>query len=408
MSSHTRPVPTTLCRTGPLVPHIEDFGAFLIGEGYAPYSLRIKYQLAGELSAWLESCGLSLVELNEQRFQQFYAQRDGGCRRGDARSEEQLLAFLRGRGVAPPVIANAERNAIDEVTAAYERFLRNERGVCATTQKVYLAIVRCFLWRSFRGKALDPADLQARHLHRFILQESRRVGVRQTERTMLVLRSFTRFLKARGLIRLDLSAAVTAAPAKYPAPLPKTLEPQEVRRLLASCDRRTPGGRRDYAILLLFARLGLRSSEVSSLTLDDLDWERGEIIVRGKGSRQDRLPLPRDVGAALVDYLRFVRPASPRRQVFIRMEAPWRGFSSSASLACLMSRALKRAGLSPPCRGTHLLRHSLATQLLRRGASLREIGQLLRHQQLKTTQIYTRVDIKALRGVAQRWMGGAP
>jgi site-specific recombinase XerD len=225
---------------------------------------------------------------------------------------------------------------------------------------------------------------------------------------MVVLRSFTRFLKARGAIKLDISAAVTAAPARYPVPLPRALEAREVKRLLAGCDRGTSGGRRDYAILLLLARLGLRSGEVLSLTLDDLDWERSELVVRGKGSRQDRLPLPRDVGMALVDYLRFVRPVSPTRQVFIRMQAPWRGFSSSASLSSLMRRALMRVGLTPPSTGTHILRHSLATQLLRRGASLREIGQLLRHQQLKTTQIYAMVDIKALRGVAQRWMGGAP
>src|SRR5271168_4297714 len=230
--------------------------------------------------------------------------------------------------------------------------------------------------------------------------------MRHARKVMAVLRSFTRFLKERGANKADLSAAVTASPTRSLAQLPKTLTPREVKRLLAACDRRTPGGRRDYAILLLLARLGLRGGEVRNLTLDDLDWQRGELIVHGKGSREDRLPLPQDVGAAVADYLRYVRPASPTRRVFIRMQAPWHGFSSTASMCCLMRRALNRAGLNPPFTGTHLLRHSLATDLLRRGAALRDIGQLLRHQHLATTQIYAKVDIKALRGVAHRWMGG--
>ena len=377
---------------GPIGFLVDDFAASLIGEGYAPYTLKTKYQLAGDLSAWLARRGLPLAALDAKHLRQFYAQRHGGCRRGDARSEQQLLEFLRARGAIPLLALQGKPNAIDEVMGAYERFLRNERGASAATLTSYLPVVRRFLAIKFSSKQPCLADLQAKDLHRFILREARRVGTRHAGRIMGILRSFTRFLKQRGATKFDLSAAVTASPMRPPAQLPRTLAPNEVKRLLAGCDRRTPCGRRDHAILLLLARLGLRGGEVLNLTLDDLDRGHGELIVHGKGSRQDRLPLPQDVGAALVDYLRHVRPESPTRRVFIRMQAPWHGFSSTASLCCLMRRALKRAGLRPPFTGTHLLRHSLATDLLRRGASLREIGQLLRHQQLKTTQIYANTD----------------
>jgi integrase/recombinase XerD len=408
MTSHLkRPEPTAFCCTGPLVSYIEDFAASLIREGYAPLTLKEKYELAADLSGWLARRRLPLAALDEKRMKEFYAQRHRGRRRGDARTEQQLLALLRARRAVPAITARIKPNAIDELTEGYAGSLRNERGVSEATLVSYLPIVRRFLASSFAGREASISDLQASDLHRFILRETRRVGTRHAYKVMGVLRSFMRFLKERGTIRLDLSAAITASPIRSVARLPKTLAPKEVQQLLAGCDRRTSGGRRDYAMLLLLARLGLRGGEVINLTLDDLDWQRGEIIVRGKGSRQDRLPMPRDVGVAVVDYLRYVRPASPTRRVFIRMQAPWHGFSSSASIGCLMRRALRRANLHPPFTGTHLLRHSLATDLLRRGASLHEIGQLLRHQLLKTTQIYAKVDIKALRGVAQSWMGGA-
>jgi integrase len=177
--------------------------------------------------------------------------------------------------------------------------------------------------------------------------------------------------------------------------------------MLAFCDRGTPVGQRDYAILLFLACLGLRAGEVVALTLEDLDWERGEIVVRGKGQRLGRLPLPTDVGAALVDYLRHVRPVCSTRRVFIRMRAPLRGLVGPSAVDCVVYRALKRAGLNPEFKGAHLLRHSLATDLLRRGASLTEIGQLLRHSQPTTTQIYAKVDIAALRSIGLAWPGAA-
>ena len=183
--------------------------------------------------------------------------------------------------------------------------------------------------------------------------------------------------------------------------------PHQVEQLLESCDQDTPAGQRDHAILLLLARLGLRGGEVVTMTLDDLDWECGEIVVRGKGQRLARLPLPPDVGSALAGYLRHVRPVCSTRRVFVRMHAPLRGLRGPSTICCIVRRALKRAGVTSDFKGAHLLRHSLATDLLRRGASLDEIAQLLRHSQPNTTQIYAKVDIVALRSIGLAWPGAA-
>lgn len=188
--------------------------------------------------------------------------------------------------------------------------------------------------------------------------------------------------------------------------LPKSLEPQQIERLLKSCDQNTKVGQRDYTILLLLARLGLRAGEIVAMTLDDINWDVGELIIRGKGPRKDRLPIPRDVGEALAAYLQYCRPACPTRRIFIRARAPYQGFSSSVAICNIVQRALLRANINTYHKGAHLLRHSLATHMLCKGASLAEIGDILRHQLPNTTQIYTKVDIVSLRSLAQPWPGG--
>jgi site-specific recombinase XerD len=185
------------------------------------------------------------------------------------------------------------------------------------------------------------------------------------------------------------------------------LQPVEVEKLLRSCNQKTPTGRRDYALLLFLARLGLRAGEVVHLTLESINWTAGEVLIQGKSAREDRLPLPPDVGRALAAYLRRDRPACSSRRVFIRMKAPRQGFASSAAVCTILKRALRRAELHPQKMGAHLLRRSLATQMLRRGASLAQIGEVLRHQLAQTTEIYAKVDLAALRPLAQPWPGGA-
>jgi site-specific recombinase XerD len=204
---------------------------------------------------------------------------------------------------------------------------------------------------------------------------------------------------------MDLAAVVPTVANHRFSGLPKFLTPDEIERLLHVCDLGTVAGRRDYAILLLLARLGLRAGEVVHMTLEDIDWDAGELVIRGKSRRENRLPLPVDVGKAFAQYLRHGRPRCCSRRVFIRLSAPHQGFSSSVAVCDVVRRALARAGLNPAFKGAHLLRHSLATRMLRAGASMGEIGQILRHRLANTTEIYAKVDLTALRALAEPWPG---
>lgn len=391
---------------GPLAPYLDGFAAFLTGEGYASETIRTKCGLVADLSQWLKRRGSSVATLDAALITQFHVhRRHRRRRRGDLSTGQQLLAFLRGLGVMPSSQPPPDRSALGELIRDYERFLRAERGLARSTIVGYLAIVRRFLTGQFGHRAVRLQDLRPQDLHRFVLREARRVSRTHARATVTTLRSFLRFLRQRGAIHTDLAAALCGVAQWRWSHLPKALPPEQVERLLCSCDHRTPSGQRDYAILLLLARLGLRGGEVRALTLDDLDWERGEILVRGKGPRCERLPLPRDVGTALVHYLRHGRPACATRHVFLRHRAPRQALRLSA-ICCVMRRALQRAGLNPAFKGAHLLRHSLATHMLRRGATLGEIGHLLRHRQPTTTQIYAKVDLEALRRIALPWMGG--
>ena len=397
--------PATAVRVGRLADYLDGFAALLGGQGYAPMTMRQKDVLLADFSLWLEEHDVPLNVLGGDHAGQFLAERPCRVRRGDAWTIRQLIEYLRDIGSVPVPVRTVESTAEGDLLSAFGGFLRSERGLSPATLANYLPIVRGFLDQQFGGSGLHFDDLRTVDIHRFIVRRAR-VGSRgRAKLVVTALRSFLRFLQQRGLLAADLAAAVPGIAGWRLAHLPKTLPPEQVELLLASCDRGTPAGRRDYAVLMLLARLGLRGGEVSAMTLDDLDWERGEIVVHGKGQRLARLPLPTDVGSAVVDYLRQDRPACATRRVFIRIRAPRRGFISPATVCCIVRRALKRASLSPEFKGAHLLRHSLATDLLRRGASLVEIGQLLRHSQPDTTQIYAKVDIKALRAIGLPWPG---
>lgn len=395
--------------TGPLASHIDGFAAQLFRKGYAQNSVHAKCDVLADLSRWLERQQLSLAALDEGRLTRFQAnrRRRGKARRGDPATCQQLLEYLRDRDDIAAPAPRIDRTPAACLTRDFEEFLRSERGLSWSTVISYLPTVRRFLYKRFGRKALRLKQLRAQDLHGFILREIQRVSRSHAKGTVTALRSFLRFLLQRGAIQTDLARTLPGVANWRLAHLPKSLPPEQVERLLACCDRRTPTGKRDYAVLLLLARLGLRGGEVLAMTLEDLDWERGEIVVRGKGQRLERLPLPADVGAALARYLCDVRPACETRRVFIRINAPLQGLASPVAICSIVRRALRRAGLDPEFKGAHLLRHSLATDLLRRGASLGEIGQLLRHRQPTTTQIYAKVDIAALRGIALPWPGGA-
>jgi site-specific recombinase XerD len=221
------------------------------------------------------------------------------------------------------------------------------------------------------------------------------------------LRSFFRYTRYRGEVALDLAAAVPVVPNWSMSSIPRAISADQVHRLLVSIDRRTATGRRDYAILLLLARLGLRSSEVAFLELDDIDWNTGTLNVRGKSSRLNEFPLPQEVGKAIAAYLRDGRPPSTSRRVFLRAKAPIRGFRGASGVGSIVRHSLKRSGVKAPTYGAHQFRHGLATEMLRQGASLGEIGDVLGHRHPQTTKIYTKVDLAALRTLALPWPGGA-
>jgi site-specific recombinase XerD len=221
------------------------------------------------------------------------------------------------------------------------------------------------------------------------------------------LRAFMRYLRYRGYTRTDLAASVPAIRRWKLASLPEYLLPSQIQKVLNACDRRSAIGRRDYAILLMLARLGLRANEIATLTLDDVDWRAGQLSVQAKGRQRAQLPLPHEVGSAVAAYLQNGRPRSDSRRLFLRDLAPHAGFASSCGISMVATTALKRAGIEGVAhKGSHLFRHSLATALLRSGASLTEIGQVLRHQDHDTTRIYAKVDIDSLRVLGIRWPGG--
>lgn len=396
-------------RAGPLGPHIEGFADRLTAQGYAPFTVRLKLRTVGDLGAWLHHQGLAVEALDERRVAAFLQTRDAKrrSRRGEAATCRGLLDDLRDSGwiaAVPPDLD--DEGPTDRIVRTYERFLVHVRGLALSTVVNYVAIALAFLADRFGTGPVELERLGARDANQFVLRESRRLSRSRTKLVVTALRSFLRHLYQRGDLAADLSSAVLPVMHWRLSGLPKAIEPEQVEALLASCDPHTAGGRRDRAILLLLARLGLRAGEAAALTLDDFDWNAGAVTVPGKGLRREALPLPRDVGEAVAEYLRSDRPQCTSRRLFIRMRAPHRGFGSRRAIGDVVKRALARAGLELPRRGAHLLRHALATGMLRRGATLEEIGRVLRHRHPDTTWIYAKVDLEALRTVAPAWPAG--
>lgn len=315
-----------------------------------------------------------------------------------------LLAYLGEQRVVPPA-TRSPLNEAETLVARYRRYLVSERGLAVGTAEGYVHYVRPFLAAKVGDDGIDLRGLTPADVTNFVLATCPGRARGSAKLTVTALRSLLRFLHVEGLIPRPLAPAVPSVAGWRLAGLPRRLEAGEVERLLASCDRRTRTGRRDFAILMLLARLGLRSGEVSSLSLDDVDWCAGELVVRGKGNRAERLPLPADIGQAVASYLRRGRPATADgRSVFVRVRAPHRRLSS-AGVSQVVAGAAQRAGLGRL--HAHALRHTLATQMVRSGVPIPEVGQVLRHRRLLTTAIYAKVDRDGLRLLARRWPGGA-
>ncbi len=392
---------------GPLYSHLPRFAALLAERGYSEDSIALRMCLASALDRWLLQRRIGMADFDELRIQQFlrYRRKRYSRQRADSPTLRSLLKHLRETKVVPDPVPERESSPLDLLQANFAQYLAEERGLRPVTVKHYLFETRRFLSERFGTGGLFLGDLNQRDISRCVLRRVRTVSPQTAQGMTTALRSLFRFLHQRGDITANLAKVVPTVAHWSQAGLPKFLSPQEVELLLKTCDRDSLAGQRDRTILLLLARLGLRAGEVVHMTLDDIDWKAGELTIRGKGGRQDRLPLPRDVGQSLARFLRR-RPQCASRRVFIRLPAPHQGLAVSSTVSYVVRRALQRAELYPNVRGAHLLRHSLATRMLRSGASLPEIGGILRHQLAKTTAIYAKVDMTSLRTLAQPWPGG--
>lgn len=385
--------------------HLGSFCAGLVDRGYRPLTIQGKLRFVTNLACWMVKKQLAVVDLDERRADQFLdvERRRGHPCRGHHQTMLQLIEHLRSAGVGRPPKPVCDESPLASLLARYQDYLQQERALAGWTVSGYMAPVREFVVEHLDGGAARPDSLDAHDVRRFLLDRSQRFSPRHLQSVGTALRSFLGFLFLRGEIPSNLALAVPRVRRWRLAGVPRHLPPSDVERLLCACDLTSTSGRRDYAVLLLLARLGLRASEVLALDLGDLRWREAEIVVRGKGQVHDRLPLPRDVGEALAEYLQKDRPSGGSRRVFLCRKAPHRGFGHPSTVSSIVAKALTRAGLAPATRGAHLLRHSLATDLIRRGASLAEIGQVLRHRSPTTTEIYAKLDFGSLRDVAMPW-----
>lgn len=390
---------------GPIGPYLGGFAAWLSAQGYSNQIGMRKIGLVVFLSRWLERNGIGLGRLDEQMICDFTkSQRDLLSRREQVRHTLlQLIRHLQQAGAIPRSPPMITATGVDRLLDDYGEFLTNERGLSRRTLENYLPVARRLLARKFGTAELRLDRFSVTDINEFILNESSIYSNRRVQLITSALRSFLGFAHARGLTPMPLASAVPAVANRGSSDLPRFLESEEVRRILKTCRRSTACGRRDYAVLLLLARLGMRSGEIANLCLEDIDWRAGEILIRGKSAREERLPLAADVGRAVVSYLLQDRPRCASRRVFLRMKAPNVGFASSVAVVNIFQRAMRRAGIKHKRKGTQLLRNSLATRMLRRGASLTQIGQILRHELPQTTEIYATVDFVALRKIAQPW-----
>jgi integrase/recombinase XerD len=389
-------MPSRVRVSGPLVPYATGFRTHLEAQGYRPNAVGCQLYVLAHVSRWLDSKRLDPGDLTPERVQEFLvARREAGYTLWlSEKGVAPLLTYLRQAGAVPnpePVVPStpAERLLVE-----FSSYLLDERGLARGTVTSDVHVARLFLdVRPIKDPSLEtltPAEVVA-----FVKQQCQR---RSAAYVTAGLRAFLRFCHITGRTPRPLIDAVPKVASWRLAGLPKAVDPGTVQALLRSCDRRTTCGRRDFVVLMLLSRLGLRSGEVASLCLNNIDWRAGEFVVRGKGPKLERLPLPADVGEAVAAWLRRGRPECAAREVITRIRAP-HGALTSGGIYAIVHAAGDRAGVANV--HPHRLRHTVATEMLRAGAGLTEIGQVLRHQSALTTAIYAKVDRSGLRELAR-------
>lgn len=399
-----RQIAVTRLRKTPLGPWLDGFVARLRHLGYPQWSQRSCVVLAADLGRWMIGRGITVTDLCENVVATYVLDR---VTQRDRRrvAVTHFLAHFRAEGVVPIATVVVDTSPITAVCGEYAADLREVRGAAKGTIVGYVAVIREFLQIRFGGKCVNLDELDPADIGRFMTARSSELSSKRLEYLASALRSFLRHAFARSAMTKDLSTAVLGPRKRHPPSVPGYLSVEEVERLLTAVDPNTLSGSRDRAILVLISRLGLRAGEVAGLELEDIRWRSAEIVVRGKGSFVDRLPLPPDVGEALANYLARHRPKSLERRVFLRLCAPIRAIGGREAVSCVVRAWLQRADLHPSHTGAHVLRHSLGTRMMRSGATLAEIGEVLRHHSPGTTETYAKVDFEALRALAPAWPG---
>ena len=395
---------------GPLAKWLEAFANAASTQGYTRSSICRRIRLAADFSRWLKQEGIGLNCISSDHPAQYlrYRTRHARFHPGDAPALRHLIDFLRLEAVIrAETIPLGQETEAERCVLAYEQYLSETRGLATATILGYVPFVRGFVQYHFGTGQVTLSSLRAGDVVGFVQHEAPGMNRRRAKLMTTALRSFLHYVRYRDEGMPDLVAAVPVVANWSMDSVPRAISADQVRRLLISIDRGTAIGRRDYAILVLLARLGLRLSEVAFLELDDIDWSTATLNVRTKGGRRDDFPLSHEVGEAITDYLRHGRPSSNSRRVFLRVRAPIGGFRGPGGVGSVIRHSLARAGVNAPTRGAHQFRHGLSTEMMRHGASLSEIGDVLGHRHPDTTRIYAKVDLEALRPLALPWPGGA-
>jgi site-specific recombinase XerD len=395
-------------KSGPDGQLVEVYAARLAKDGLARHGTWRCLNLVGDLLSWIAGSRSKLTDLDERMVERYLRYRGGkqSIQPGDRAALKRWLSVLRDAGSIAPA-ALLPITSQDRIFEEFGDYLRRERGLAPKSIVRHQPFIRRFLHEVCPAGVGDLGRISQEEVIRYIERHARDWSAESGKAMCWSLRAFLRYLHHRGLNPLALAGCVPSIRQWKLASLPTYLSTAQVQKVLHGCDRATAMGRRDYAILMMLAKLGLRADEVATLTLDDVDWRSGEMLVRAKGRQRARMPIPPDVGAAVVAYLRDGRPKSSCRRLFLRTLAPNVGFASGCAITMIAKTALERAGIRGYAhQGAHIFRHSLATELLRSGATLSEIGQLLRHESHDTTRIYAKVDVDALRTLSLPWPGG--
>lgn len=395
---------------GPLVAYLDVYARRLCDQGFQRRTISPQIRLIANFSRWLKANHIGLSQVGDEHAQRFLrrSNRQQAVDSGNFANLRRFMALLHQLQViaeTPPLVAPVTPIAL--IIDAYGQDLLQTQCLSKATHTQYFPFVKAFLEARFGSGNVDLAQLCAADVIEFIKNQAARLSQVRAKCATIALRSFLRYLRYRGKIAQDLAAAVPTVPNWSMTGIPRAMAPEHVQAVLASCQRDTVAGCRDYAILLLLARLGLRSGEIVSLRLDSIDWELGCLrVVGSKGGRSCELPLSADVGQAIADYLQHHRAHSDCRSLFLRTTAPVGGLGSQTSVGSIVKAAIARAGIETRHAGAHQFRHALACQMLRQGATLTEIGSLLRHRHAKTTGIYAKVDFDALRPLSLPWPNG--